>query len=95
MWKIQIGQQTFSTTNSTMAIYGFENGNYSYSIVPVAGYRAVQSGYLYIDDGNGTVAVTFVKTSAGADLTAYIAMSLIGGAAIGSIAVYAVMRRRT
>ncbi len=95
MWKIQIGQQTFSTTNSTMAIYGFENGNYSYSIVPVAGYRAVQSGYLYIDNGNGTVAVTFVKTSAGADQAVYIALSLIGGVAIGSVAVYGLMRRRT
>ena len=95
MWEIQIGQQTFSTTNSTMAIYGFVNGNYSYSIEPVAGYRAVQSGYLYIDDGNGTVAITFVKTAAEADQAAYLAISLIGGAAIGSIAVYAVMRRRT
>ncbi|MCL5881582.1 MAG: thermopsin [Candidatus Thermoplasmatota archaeon] len=95
VWKIQIGQQTFSTTNSTMAIYGFENGNYSYSIVPVAGYRAVQSGYLYIDNGNSTVAVTFVKTSAGADQAVYIALSLIGGVAIGSVAVYGVMRRRT
>jgi len=94
-WEISIGQQTFSTTNSTMAIYGFEDGNYSYSIVPVAGYRAVQSGNIYINDGNGSVAVTFVRISPGSDLVAELAISVIGGAAIGSIAVYAVMRRRT
>ncbi|MEM0157279.1 MAG: thermopsin [Thermoplasmataceae archaeon] len=93
-WEIQIDQETFATTNSTMAIYGFQNGNYSYSIVPVGGYRAVQSGNVYINDGNGTVAITFVKLTAGVNQPVEIALSLLAGGSIGAIAVYAVKRRK-
>ncbi len=94
-WEIRIDQETFASTNTTMAIYGFQNGNYSYSIIPVGGYRSVQSGNVYINDGNGTVAITFVKLPAETNQAFEIGILLLAGGSIGAIGVYAAVRRKS
>ncbi len=91
-WSIEIGSREFKTSSTSMTVSGFIDGNYTYKIVTVTGYRSATSGNIIIDNGNAFVSVDYVSTPANNSIYAYIAASMIIGIIIGGIAVY--LRKR-
>ncbi len=91
-WGIEIGSHEFKTSNTSMTVSGFVDGNYTYKIVPVNGYRSATSGYIAIDNGNAFVSVDYVSTPSNNAIYVYMAVSTIIGIIIGGIAVY--LRKR-
>lgn len=91
-WGITIGGQSFTTESTGMAIYGFQNGIYNYSVITPSGYRSSGSGQIVIDHGNGSVAIAFVSTSPEIHEYEYIGAGALAGAVIGAVAMS--MRKR-
>lgn len=92
-WGVTIDGQSFTTHDAGMAIYGFQNGLYNYTVITPSGYRSSGSGQIIIDHGNGSVSITFVPNYSNTAEYAYIGAGILGGAVIGAV-VMAARRRK-
>ncbi|MEM0166218.1 MAG: DUF5979 domain-containing protein, partial [Thermoplasmata archaeon] len=58
-WSVTFNGVQHSSTTSTISFTNIPLGNYTYTVSPIAGYRAVPSGTITVS-GNSTVQISFI-----------------------------------
>lgn len=92
-WSVTINGQTFSANSSSMMVSGFQNGNYTYIVSQIPGFKSISGGRIVINNGNATVNIVYARSSVNPFTYVYMATTALVAGIAGALLVYSRYRR--